>query len=204
MHHVTPFACIWCRDGRGSDHEDEVTISCSDGTSVSFPVPPPDEPPMPGVLAVAYINDDGIDGYLEGADTLIEGLFDSNEDGVPSAGDEIRTGQYPLDVDATDRGSFGVATHTADVAVGNATSVTAFVGGAAFSWVNSGDFESYEEGTVPESCSDANTTIIDDWSLSSDDGVCAGVLSPSQPNTPADDVLLRPGDDAFIDVDILS
>jgi hypothetical protein len=62
-------------------------------------------------LVVAYINDDGVDGYTRANDTLIAGIFDVNGDGEISVGDEVRTYRYPLDFEATSRGRFGVETH---------------------------------------------------------------------------------------------
>ena len=55
------------------------------------------------LLVVAYINDDGVDGYSAADDTLISGIFDANRDGVVSSGDELRRDRYPLDFLVTGR-----------------------------------------------------------------------------------------------------
>ena len=59
-------------------------------------------------LAVAYINKDGIKEYSEPEDILIAGLFDTNEDGIPSAGDTVRFGSYPSDYDALTINPFNI------------------------------------------------------------------------------------------------
>jgi len=82
------------------------------------------------VLVVAYINDDGVDGYTKANDTLIAGIFDVNRDGDISVGDEIRTYRYPLDFEATSRGRFGVETHRI-TAVDGISAQNANVGPAA-------------------------------------------------------------------------
>lgn len=69
-------------------------------------LPVPDYCQLGALLAVAYINDDGIDGYSGTADTLIAGLFDANNDSVVSVGDQIRYGSYPMDFEAAQRGIY--------------------------------------------------------------------------------------------------
>ncbi len=54
-------------------------------------------------LVVAYIDDDGVDGYAKAKDTLIAGIFDANGDGEISVGDEVRADRYPLDLDSETR-----------------------------------------------------------------------------------------------------
>ena len=66
----------------------------------------PDSCTVAALLAVAYINDDEVAGYSETADTLIAGLYDANNDSVPSVGDQIRYGNYPRDFEGTQRGTF--------------------------------------------------------------------------------------------------
>lgn len=64
----------------------------------------------PRVLAIAYSDLDGTDGYdVSSADVFISRLDDTNGDGVPSAGDTITLGQNPLNFDET---AFGARSAT--------------------------------------------------------------------------------------------
>ena len=97
-----------------SREADIVTISCEDGTSESFPVPPEEGPnPDPaGFLVIAWTNLDGVDGYdPDNGDVFIAGVYDVNDDACVSAGDEVRTGRYPKNPAGTEFGDFGVTSH---------------------------------------------------------------------------------------------
>jgi len=184
---------------------DEVTIDCPDGSSVSFSVTPTPPPVLPS-LAVAYVNTDGFPGY-SADDVLIAGVFDTNEDGTASAGDEIRIGQYPLDLDATALGTFQGGTQFVDtVFVNNATGLTTSSTspeGFGFTFVANEDEESIS--------STGSLQAIDGFSSSEnplDPGtidylqIVAGFL-PWDPNVTAGSVSQnRPGDQPFFDVDI--
>ncbi len=102
-----------------------VTVGCT---------PPP--PPSGALLAVAYSNVDGIDGFdPSGGDVLIAKLLDSNADGAPSAGDTVVTNRYPLNADATQFAAFRTTTHpVADVVTTtNGSPSSAFIKVSVFS-----------------------------------------------------------------------
>jgi hypothetical protein len=89
------------------------------------------------MLAVAYSNLDGVDGYdPTGSDVLIARLMDTNGDGVHSAGDTAVLVQYPLGLTAPEFGEFGSTTHVGasdPVIVGNAAGVKT-AEGSIFVW----------------------------------------------------------------------
>ncbi len=162
---------------------------------------------LPPLLAVAYINDDGVDGYNASHDTLIAGLFDTNEDGMVSVGDEVRTKQYPLDFGATaPRGSFTAITHVVTTfTTPTPTIVQVRAGNSAFTFtsrpngVDLGGIEQYTEQGL------FLTDIIDCFGPPecTSDTISVNTASPSKPDTRV--VIPSIGTstlDAFIDVDI--
>ena len=64
----------------------------------------------PRNLAIAFSDLDGDKRYGAG-DVLISRLFDTNGDGIPSAGDTVFMGQYPIDFEMTAFDDWGVETH---------------------------------------------------------------------------------------------
>ena len=87
------------------------------------------QPPAESLLAVAYVNSDGQPGYSESDDILIAGLYDTNDDGVPSASDTVRYGQYPLDFAADELGTFTIADHMVEsVSSANSNIIEVIVG----------------------------------------------------------------------------
>ena len=170
------------------------------------PTPKPEPPAGPSridlaandILAVAYSDIDGLDGYSTG-DVLIAKLVDTAHDGVPSVGDTIAMGRYPLDFAASAFGDFGITSHvvTSVFVTSGLAEVTSAEGDHQW-WI--APMERYDEG------SDTAFVQIDDAS----DGY-TGTASMPRPGVPAnpqtvvnpDPPLLRPNntvDDAFIDV----
>ena len=166
------------------------------------------------LLAVAYSNLDGIDGYdPTSTDVLIAKLVDTNLDGTVSIGDTINTNQYPLDLDATAFGTFGTTAHTITTVL-NTTDQSAGVQNAAgnFFVFGTGEFtsglatsETYREfGPRDDGTGNEVRVTIDDANGAGGDGLLAAQPAPSDPGTGvAFASVTRPGDDPFIDVDFL-
>jgi len=99
----------WLKGQKGNDRLDggPGTDTCHQNqgrgpeVSCELPQPPASEQPslisLTGILAVAYSDVDGLDGYSTG-DVLIAKLVDTHPGGVPSAGDTIEMGRYPTDL----------------------------------------------------------------------------------------------------------
>lgn len=75
-------------DGHGGSDSRAVAVTI-DGTA---------DHGLGNLLAVAYTNRDGIDGFDPSADVFIAGLFDTNSDATASAGDTLRLESFPLDL----------------------------------------------------------------------------------------------------------
>ena len=191
-----------------------VMLTCPDGSSVSFPLPEEQEPPP--VLAIAYINDDAVDGYSTSDDTLIAALYDSNGDGYASFGDKVILDHYPTSFSGA-KGSFGVR------------ELTVIEGG----WAKDGVLTVTARGLLTEQielsfgfpeyddreyffarCVDTNLDchafplrIYDTWSsATSVDYIEAYSIGPLAVDTPALidlDSTASAGDLGFIDVDLL-
>ena len=159
-------------------------------------------PAGPALLVVAYINSDGIDGYQPATDTLIAGIFDSNEDGTVSTGDLLRTDFYPRDLDASSTGEFLLKDHI----VQDAPQVQSTrVAGATT------DSLAFDFQNIPSLYEALNITYFNaegffldghDLLLSQSDLILLssdGMLINEEIFTTA----IRPGDQPFIDVDIL-
>ena len=166
--------------------------------------PPPDGST---VLAVAYTNVDGIDGYDETADVLIAKLIDSNEDGIVSVGDTAVTGRYPLDSDATSFGTFQTTTHTVTGVI-NAffEQVLVEVGAdTEMEWMVAPELAQWSE--IDEiSQAFRQTVLVDGHVAGWGNAIQADPLSPS-PSAP--DTYVRfsdlgaDNDESFLEVDIL-
>ncbi|MEZ5238204.1 MAG: hypothetical protein R2716_04445 [Microthrixaceae bacterium] len=152
------------------------------------------------LLAVAYSNLDGIDGYdPTGTDVLVAKVVDTNLDGVPSSGDTVEANQYPLDFDSTAFGDFNGATN---VVTGVATTAPGFLVvdlsatiAVVFNSVNTDEFGEFESG--------ASRTLLQD--ASGFDRVkaasCATCLL--DPATPVgESVRSNSVDDGYIDVEV--
>ncbi len=124
--------------------------------------PPADGPPAePEMLAVAYSNLDGVDGYdPTGSDVLIARLMDTNGDGVHSAGDTAVLVQYPLGLTAPEFGEFGSTTHVGasdPVIVGNAAGVKT-AEGSIFVWRADQGLEAFLQ--LDPSTSGVRSTVV--------------------------------------------
>lgn len=109
-----------------------------------------DTPTGPTTLALAYTDVDGIAGYAAGVDVLIARLVDSNDDGVPSAGDLIQTDRFPKDPQRSGFGEFRVKEWVVESVI-SADATTVRVTGARgdfpprFSWFQRPNFDLYSE-----------------------------------------------------------
>ena len=165
------------------------------------------EPPEV-VLAIAYINRDGLAGYnAASGDTLISKLLDTDLDGTTSIGDTIVTGQFPTDFNASGVGSFLLNTFqvTADHAEVRSDEVHVWVGNRLYSWVSAIDNcrDHYIETYYGQAY--AGWTTIVDGSCGWPDKLKIRAGSPSSPDLVAGDIfLIKDGftDDAFLEVDI--
>jgi hypothetical protein len=172
-------------------------------------------PPVgPALLAIAYINVDGQDGYDPDTDILIAQFEDADDSGDPTVGDVIRTNQYPRLLTAADISTFQTTEHTIiDTGTVEYTSDKVIVGaspvqaetdtgtGQFFGWVSEvdGEGEAYTEfgnGGVSQ--------ILDKIVDGGNDTILADPDNPSQsqPDTPTFQTTPWPGDQPFIDVDV--
>jgi hypothetical protein len=158
------------------------------------------------LLAVAYSNLDGIDGYDPTAgDVLIAKLVDTNLDGVVSVGDEVVTDRFPLDFDASAFGSFQNTSHAVDaVDQSQAGSIKVLdATGSFYYWEHNVDpsteryIESDPAGTFK--------LVLGEQSTQPTDWLRAYSDAPSAPD-PELGQLTRSSttDDPFVDVDLLN
>ncbi|NNF10628.1 MAG: hypothetical protein HKN74_10120 [Acidimicrobiia bacterium] len=164
------------------------------------------------VLAVAYSNLDGVDGFDEmGSDVFISKLVDTNDDGVVSAGDEILMGRYPTGFNPSspaDFGGFAVPRHTIDaVRIAGPTYIVVESGTAEFAFASNANGEQYfENGPLGSVCGGC-TELLDIKADTNFDRIFTDYFGPS-PSQPDSAVLLSrrlPGsgtDDTYLDVDI--
>jgi len=164
------------------------------------------------LLAVAYINDDGVDGYSATGDTLIAKIIDTNNDGVVSVGDEIHTNTYPLDFDAASRDTMN-RKHLISRAQFADSEVVAVRARPDFSHffhflhidVGSGQREEYTEqaSVIEVVLREFTSRFVDSHTANRQDSIKADQQSPSHPDTAVPTIRTTHGiDDAFIDVDI--
>ncbi len=168
-------------------------------------------PPPDGVLAIAYVNVDGIAGYDESADVLIAKLVDTNADGIVSVGDTITTGQYPLDFDATAVGNFTSTNHEVTevidstrglvwVANGYLPNREHFLFSSAVRLFPPFSSERYLESSEIWTLPVAHVTLDD--SNVGGDGIEAVNDAPSGPDTAVSISRDNATDDPFLDVDV--
>jgi hypothetical protein len=154
-------------------------------------------------LAVAYSDLDG-DHTFSSGDVLINRLVDTNGDGIPSAGDTIELGQYPIDFTLTNFASFDapdlIVTDVDQLYYGEIAVTTA-------NWANrlewhghpasEGEYYSEWVGVVHTGIHDRFNDAIPADYITADPG------TPSQPALPVLGMTrTQQGDDRFIDVHI--
>jgi hypothetical protein len=173
-----------------------TTIASTTTTTMGLP---------PGLLAIAYSNLDGIDGYdAGGSDVLISRLDDTNGDGVPSIGDTVTLGRYPLNFDATAFGTFRDPVHPVTAVDltdadgdGRVTEIGAWISAdSPIYWASRRWFE----GTAGFN---SNGAWHANDNLSGTEEADAKAGSPGDPDTATSRQLrLSSTDDPFVDVDV--
>ena len=157
-------------------------------------------PPPPGLFAVAYTDmvDDG-GAYDPAVDVLIAKLVDGNGDGVPGAGDLVVTDRYPINLSGTQFANFGVTQTTVDAAYAIQTGCFAEVNpNVLFRWDETPIGEGYTEAPGGGGWSAWSDRFTE---LEPGDQLNVWTGSPSSPTVGAGGVILRPGDDVFVDVE---
>ena len=208
--------------GAGSDKLDGgVGVdTCYQGTGIGAlircelpkaPVVPVDPGPtlhdLAGVLAIAYCDIDGLDGYSTG-DKLIAKLVDTNGDGMPSGiadvgpstpADTIVMGRYPKDFGATTFGDWTVTSHQVEEAhlpqpAGRVQ--VADAGTGIFMWWRTTNEAYREEGIDASSISDCLVSP----------GPCLDTIYTNDSPSDADDWIWESSTDfadgGFIDVEV--
>lgn len=175
---------------------------CAAGTTTEFAGAASASDCVERLLAVAYSNVDGIDGYDPAADVLIAKVVDSNVDGMSSVGDTVVTNKYPLDFDAATFGTFQVTSHTVTQVRGAQQTFVGVLdeGGAEFYFEHniSTPSERYIE-IAPGHLFKVN---IGEERVSDRDWLEASTDAPSAPDTPISRQRPSTIDDPFIEVDL--
>jgi hypothetical protein len=198
-----------------------ATITCPDGSSAEFAVLL-STPPIEDLLAVAYVNADGVNGYSSD-DELIAMIRDTNGDGVVSVGDVITTYQFPLSHDGSPTVTFASPISASITQLGPTPDSSKFVsvlsGNYLFTFESSltSDIERYREvvctlNEFPVSflvCeSEFTGLVLKDSLLPGDQDFDRIAIRPGVPSglpiAPLQDDLLKSsgGDDPFVDIDI--
>jgi hypothetical protein len=149
------------------------------------------------ILAVAYSDIDGLDGYSTG-DVLIARLMDTSGDGAPGPGDIVDMGKYPTNLDASAFGDWLDPGHAvANVLVQDANLLfLASVGGGGLGWSKDAFQEYYEEALGGHFSS-----VLDGYGAPHSDRLIIDAGSPSAPKTSfKQPSVSRYTDDAFVDV----
>jgi len=163
--------------------------------------PPPPRPtliPLTGILAVAYSDIDGLNGYSTG-DVLISKLVDTNGDLGLSPGDTVVMSQYPRNLAATAFGTWTGTTHIV-TSVDHATPTYLDINTATgtHQWLSTDDSEYYLE--VNGSGSLVMDLFVSDPPNA--DMVDVNLGSPGAPTADAHEEIPTLGDQRFIDVEI--
>lgn len=163
-------------------------------------------PPAPTerILAVAYTNLDGVKGFdPNGLDVLIAKLVDTNNDGVPSVGDTVTLGRYPMAFNAPLFGTFQFpGPYVVDGMYEAATSKRIVVRHAAAVFGFSSDGGGQVWGAI-DHFGDPYWMFAE---TETDDIVAALQGSPGAPDSPTP-LEMRPAnglDDSFVDVDVFN
>lgn len=180
----------------------------------------------PSILAVAYINLNGIDGYQpDGGDVMITQFEDVDNSETPTAGDIIRTNRYPVDIDGTSIDPFPIQEHIitevvefpgtqlggfapADLLSFEVITTTSEVSFSEqfFAWAATPTTELYLESRQfgPGAFGSSFRDSIDG---SQPDVASFQILSPSfglDAVNQSDSFAVRTGDDPFVDVDVFA
>ena len=175
-----------------------ITMAAVAGLLAAGCAEPPPPPPPPDTLAVAYANIDGVDGYDDsGTDVLISKLVDTNGDEVPSAGDTVVLGRYPIDYGATAFGTFDDPVHTVTDVIFLTDQFGASVDIGQFIWANSAN------GEVAAGVGAAPWNAVDSKVEGSTEQLTVQLGAPGSPDTavPKQDRRATGTDDSFVDVD---
>ena len=188
-----------CHQGSGSG----LKVRCERPAQMVAPLPPPTLHDVSGLLAIAYSDIDGLDGYSSG-DVLIAKLVDNDGDHVPSSDDTIEMGRYPKDYAAATFGDWAVTTHG-----GVAENFSDYLSWQVTSdhgvhrWYHNTDTSTgHSEMYYEEAPSGLSATFYDRLTSTADDRLATVPLSPSQPDSKTFRKDPRPGDDPFIDVEV--
>ena len=176
--------------------------------------------PLNDVMAIAYSDIDGLDGYSTG-DVLISKLVDMDGDFKISAGDKIFMGRYPTSFapGANDFADWQVTEHTVtgvDIAATRSlkTSISddknIFVRSdhGEHGWISGSYWEVYYEIDYNDSIRaavDPNSYSSFDDFKTADGGDDLRRTDPTSPSKPANKTRFeekRPGDDTYVDVEI--
>jgi len=168
--------------------------------------------PLEAVLAIAYINRDGLPGFDAAAgDILISKLLDTNLDGTSSVGDTVVTSQFPTDLNASGVGNFSLNTFpVTHIRQSGAHNLHLQSGIGLFGWVSDPNNcrDHYVEQPDAYRGTYAAWTIIVDGSCGWPDKVSIRTGSPSLPVLPNGRILEtdtgagKNSDDDFLEVDI--
>ncbi|MFT7007345.1 MAG: hypothetical protein ACJAXJ_001860 [Colwellia sp.] len=168
--------------------------------------------PLEAVLAIAYINRDGLPGFDAAAgDILISKLLDTNLDGTSSVGDTVVTSQFPTDLNASGVGNFSLNTfQVTHIRQSGAENIHLQSGIRLFGWVSQLNNCKDHYVEMPDYRGIyAAWTIIVDGSCGWGDKVSIRTGSPSLPVLPVDILMFEPwhspaslSDDDFLEVDI--
>jgi hypothetical protein len=178
-----------------------VIVGTSNGLIVEKCITPPASEEL--IFAVAYTDVDANDGgYNPTVDRLIAKLVDANIDGVPSAGDLVITGEYPMDFEATTFGQFEVQQFAVTTVLAQSPEQCGVESDTGvFLWDHQDQFlERYLEAGLP--FFDPSTAITDGFETAADDHIGLNAGSPSQPTDAFSIFGFDFTDQAFIDIEL--
>jgi hypothetical protein len=192
-----------CYQGPGSGKR----VACERPVPVPVPVPTPGPTllPLTGILAVAYSDIDGLDGYSTG-DVLIAQLLDTDKSETVSPGDTIKMGRYPTTLTPKTTADFlewgETHHHIVDSVIRDESrqvGVTSTIGGD-HSWYKTegSNFDEYYEYYLK----DPSESTVGDRTGSNLDFIKLYPGSPSKPSSVMNLESPGTGDDHLIDVEI--
>lgn len=191
----------WLKGQKGNDSFDggPGTDTCDQDQGTGPKVNcKPELIPLTGILAVAYSDIDGLDGYSTG-DVLIAKLVDTNDDKAVSVGDTVMMGRYPtsLTPGPSDFADWGVTSHVVQtVLVATAITVDVIAAGESHAWTFTDSGEIYDE-------SSRATVFQDGFRASIDDVILASPGSSSAPSSSVPFTFItRHADNDFVDVEL--